>query len=85
MMVPDRSVTPLAINPATAAPSLRLRVLDRRQRAHATTPTRFERWLGVRGDGPVSTPNGDSGNARRRFPVVALCGQVASDHGSTFV
>jgi hypothetical protein len=29
----DRSVTPLAINPATVAPSLRLRVLDRRQRA----------------------------------------------------
>ena len=27
MMVPDRSVTPLAINPATVAPSLRLRVL----------------------------------------------------------
>ena len=33
LMVPNRSVTPLAINPATVAPSLRLRVLDRRQRA----------------------------------------------------
>ena len=30
----DRSVTPLAINPATVAPSLRLRALDRRQRAN---------------------------------------------------
>ena len=30
----DRSVTALAITPATAAPSLRLRVLDRRQRAY---------------------------------------------------
>jgi len=33
LLIADRFVTPLAINPATVAPSLRLSVLDRRQRA----------------------------------------------------